>query len=221
MGIKQDAWTTQVNLFDSGVGNYINARDDLLDSYTEFNVYLNNFLTDSGVTQQEWDSQVLNIRQKALTKSARFEDGILVRPQETQNSFQSTWSICEEALRNLRELSETYVNDLSIPNNVRNSIGQIDFDANDQYIVFSPPGGVYAVKSKDGVTRFLPIQPPHYWLIINQFSSLIKAGRTEPTVGDDSTNAKTKLSGISFLIVINDSAAFAVSDDARGITGID
>jgi hypothetical protein len=216
MGLKQDAWDAEVAAFDAGRTAYETARDTMLAQWTAFNTFLTDFLGGTDKTQAEWDAEVLALRRATMTKAARSEGGVIVRPAETQASFASTRGPLETALLGLEELTAQYDADPDVPNNVKAAMRRIGFG---DYFIFNPAGLAYQRRDQNGNLVTSTIKAPHWWAIPNQFSGLIIRGRGEPTVEDDPANARGKLATLT--PTIDDTALFTVRDDCAAIAGID
>lgn len=220
MGIKQDAWDARVADFDAGRSAYEAARGALLGAWANFNTFLTAFLAGASITQAEWDTKVLALRQATITKGPSFEDSVLVRLPEIQPSHFSTLSPLLAALDNLSALAEVYATDNTVPSNVRARLRQIEFSDNAEYIAYTPGAISYQVRSATNrKVRTLVGQSPHWWLVPNQYSDLILRGRAEPRVSDDPANARLKVANITPSII--DTNLFAVRDQCAAVTGID
>jgi len=218
MAEKQDAWNLEVAAFDAGVTEYVTMRDGLLARWDTHNLFLNDFLGGTDKTQAEWDAEVLALRQATVTWPALFQNGVVVQPAETHMSFLRALGPCYTALQMLEDLAAQYINDDTVPNNVRNQLGRIDFV--EPYFAYTPAGLIYQTELPNGTIRTKTVRPPHWWLLPNQFSTFLRRGRTEPTLEEDPARVRA-IAGVRFTPAIDDADLFTARDQCAAVTGID
>jgi hypothetical protein len=222
MGVKQDAWDAQVAAINAAEPAYVAARLAWIVAVGQYELFKDDFVSGTDKSQAEWDAAWLVLRQATFTKGPRWENGVIVRPAETQDSLYSTFGPIEQALQELEFLGHlghpdfgdlAFRDDPAISQGTRNRIDRIPF-VND-YLIITPNNQVTRRTSKSGPAgiagQFVDAAHGHWYQGLKE----------SETVVADPASSRGRMQQLDFLVAISDVAAFDVRDDCAAVIGID